>query len=200
MSILASRCIPWTVICVLHGERGHIACGDRVGFRPLSHLVAGLSRGKVSRPLWRDPAAVHSRVRRVEAQRTRRHGCSTVDSSRVCGAPSREAPQGAVAPQAATGPGSHSTGRHDMQDWYAKKTLGTLVDEAAGRWSAREALTYEGQRWSFAQLQTEVNRTARALLALGIQAGERVALWMPCLLYTSPSPRDRQKSRMPSSA
>ena len=24
--------------------------------------------------------------------------------------------------------------------------------------------------------------------------------WWPCLLYTSPSPRDRQKSRMPSSA
>ena len=27
-----------------------------------------------------------------------------------------------------------------------------------------------------------------------------VALVKPCLLYTSPSPRDRQKSRMPSSA
>ena len=29
-----------------------------------------------------------------------------------------------------------------------------------------------------------------------------VRVWMPeaCLLYTSPSPRDRQKSRMPSSA
>ena len=26
------------------------------------------------------------------------------------------------------------------------------------------------------------------------------ALFFPCLLYTSPSPRDRQKSRMPSSA
>ena len=26
------------------------------------------------------------------------------------------------------------------------------------------------------------------------------ARWLPCLLYTSPSPRDRQKSRMPSSA
>ena len=24
--------------------------------------------------------------------------------------------------------------------------------------------------------------------------------WKPCLLYTSPSPRDRQRSRMPSSA
>jgi fatty-acyl-CoA synthase len=66
-----------------------------------------------------------------------------------------------------------------MPDWYAKKTLGTLLDEAAGRWSAREALTYEGQRWSFAALQAEVDRTARAFLALGIQAGERVALWMP---------------------
>ena len=26
------------------------------------------------------------------------------------------------------------------------------------------------------------------------------AFYVPCLLYTSPSPRDRQKSRMPSSA
>ena len=29
---------------------------------------------------------------------------------------------------------------------------------------------------------------------------EYVAHYYPCLLYTSPSPRDRQKSRMPSSA
>ena len=36
------------------------------------------------------------------------------------------------------------------------------------------------------------------------QEGWRFAVWAPgavaCLLYTSPSPRDRQKSRMPSSA
>ena len=31
-------------------------------------------------------------------------------------------------------------------------------------------------------------------------AGELAELFGPCLLYTSPSPRDRQKSRMPSSA
>ena len=30
--------------------------------------------------------------------------------------------------------------------------------------------------------------------------GGRFSLWSACLLYTSPSPRDRQKSRMPSSA
>ena len=29
---------------------------------------------------------------------------------------------------------------------------------------------------------------------------ESIALFKDCLLYTSPSPRDRQKSRMPSSA
>ena len=28
----------------------------------------------------------------------------------------------------------------------------------------------------------------------------QVEMWGSCLLYTSPSPRDRQKSRMPSSA
>src|SRR4029453_353497 len=66
-----------------------------------------------------------------------------------------------------------------MQAWYEQKTLGALLDEAAARGGAREALTCEGQRWSFAELQTEVDRTARAFIALGIQAGDRVALWMP---------------------
>ena len=38
----------------------------------------------------------------------------------------------------------------------------------------------------------------QALLRSGAQAGDD--LYVSCLLYTSPSPRDRQKSRMPSSA
>ena len=38
-------------------------------------------------------------------------------------------------------------------------------------------------------------------LNLDIQEGEFLTMLGPsCLLYTSPSPRDRQKSRMPSSA
>ena len=32
------------------------------------------------------------------------------------------------------------------------------------------------------------------------EKGKNAALDLACLLYTSPSPRDRQKSRMPSSA
>ena len=45
---------------------------------------------------------------------------------------------------------------------------------------------------SVAQLYGAVNKAAFGLSQLGIGKG--------CLLYTSPSPRDRQKSRMPSSA
>ena len=35
---------------------------------------------------------------------------------------------------------------------------------------------------------------------LGFNKGDRVAVMMPCLLYTSPSPRDGLLARMPSSA
>ena len=38
------------------------------------------------------------------------------------------------------------------------------------------------------------------LVSRWLDPGETEALITPCLLYTSPSPRDRQKSRMPSSA
>ena len=47
-----------------------------------------------------------------------------------------------------------------------------------------------------------INRTMKAF-AFAIVGAEYVLRWLPrgtCLLYTSPSPRDRQKSRMPSSA
>ena len=37
------------------------------------------------------------------------------------------------------------------------------------------------------------------LAAMGVFKGN-FGVYMPCLLYTSPSPRDRTRSRMPSSA
>ena len=46
-----------------------------------------------------------------------------------------------------------------------------------------------------ADLEPTIARLIRANLIL--RRGETL---YPCLLYTSPSPRDRQKSRMPSSA
>ena len=50
-----------------------------------------------------------------------------------------------------------------MGEWFEKKTLGTLLEEAARRWGPREALFYEGQRWSFAHLmfRLQSNRPCR---------------------------------------
>ena len=61
-----------------------------------------------------------------------------------------------------------------MQAWYEQKTLGALLDEAAARWGAREALTYEGQRWSFAELQTEVDRLTAAIAQICDRPAENV--------------------------
>ena len=43
----------------------------------------------------------------------------------------------------------------------------------------------------------EANVSAPSLVTIEVVS---VIMWESCLLYTSPSPRDRQKSRMPSSA
>jgi fatty-acyl-CoA synthase len=63
-------------------------------------------------------------------------------------------------------------------DWYRKRTLGGVLDDAARRWGEREALVFESQRWTYAELNAEVDRVARALVALGVAPGENVALWM----------------------
>ena len=55
----------------------------------------------------------------------------------------------------------------------------------------REAIVHGSTRLTYKELDARSNKAANALKKLGIKN---------CLLYTSPSPRDRQKSRMPSSA
>ncbi len=63
-------------------------------------------------------------------------------------------------------------------DWYRKRTLGTLLDEAADRHADREALVFEDRRWRWADLKADTDRVAKGLIALGIAPGDRVALWM----------------------
>src|SRR5215475_6256116 len=63
-------------------------------------------------------------------------------------------------------------------DWFPKQTVGVLVDERARRDGGREALCFEGSRWTFADLARDVDAVARGLLVLGIAPGDRVALWM----------------------
>ena len=65
-----------------------------------------------------------------------------------------------------------------MGDWYPKERLGDLPADAARRWGAREALVCEGARWTYGAFDHEVDRVARGLIALGVEPGEHVALWM----------------------
>jgi fatty-acyl-CoA synthase len=65
-----------------------------------------------------------------------------------------------------------------MGDWYVKQTIGLLPERAARQWGAREALAFQGRRWTFAELDARADAVARGLIALGIAPGDKVALWM----------------------
>lgn len=62
--------------------------------------------------------------------------------------------------------------------WIEKLTFGDLIDRAAERWPEREALWFEGRRWTFAEQRDEVDRAAKALLAAGVGHGDHVCLWL----------------------
>ena len=65
-----------------------------------------------------------------------------------------------------------------MAEWFEKLKFGNLPALARERYGEREALCYGDQRWSYAEFDAEVDRTARGLIALGVEPGEHVALWM----------------------
>ena len=58
-------------------------------------------------------------------------------------------------------------------------SVGALLTQAARRFGDKTALVFEGQRWSFKQLDDASSRVASALLGLGIQAGDTVSLYSP---------------------
>jgi len=63
-------------------------------------------------------------------------------------------------------------------DWFAKRTIGSLVDDRATRDAERPALVFEGRRWTFAELAQDVDAVARGLIDLGLGPGDKVSLWM----------------------
>jgi fatty-acyl-CoA synthase len=62
-----------------------------------------------------------------------------------------------------------------------EQSLGAYLETAAKRWPDREALVvrHQGIRWSFAELDRRAGELAAGLLALGLEPGERVAIWSP---------------------
>ncbi len=60
-------------------------------------------------------------------------------------------------------------------------TIGDKFDQTVASYPDNDALIvrHQGIRWSYRELQQQVNRCARALLACGIGKEDRVAIWSP---------------------
>ena len=65
-----------------------------------------------------------------------------------------------------------------MTDWYPKRRFGDLPAEMALKFPEREALVFKQQRYTFAELSREVDRAAKGLMALGVEPGDHVSLWL----------------------
>jgi fatty-acyl-CoA synthase len=61
------------------------------------------------------------------------------------------------------------------------KTVGAVLEEAAARWPDRDALIVRQQniRLRYRELNAAVDRFANGLLALGLEAGDRIGIWSP---------------------
>ncbi|MER8024550.1 AMP-binding protein [Glutamicibacter protophormiae] len=62
-----------------------------------------------------------------------------------------------------------------------EKTIGATLQDTASRFGASEALVdaAAGRRWTWAELDADVNRLAKGLLAAGLEAGDRLGIWAP---------------------
>lgn len=60
-------------------------------------------------------------------------------------------------------------------------TIGDMLDQTTARYPDNDALIalHQGIRWTYRELQAEVNRCARAFLAIGVKRGDRVGIWSP---------------------
>jgi fatty-acyl-CoA synthase len=61
------------------------------------------------------------------------------------------------------------------------ETIGESLERTAARFGDRPAIVscHQGVRLTYAEFDGEVDRVARALLAAGLEAGERVGIWSP---------------------
>ncbi|EKF22140.1 AMP-binding enzyme family protein [Mycolicibacterium hassiacum DSM 44199] len=59
------------------------------------------------------------------------------------------------------------------------RTIPGVLDRIADRFSEHDALVTADRRLTFAELRAEVRRAAAALIDLGVDPGDRVAIWSP---------------------
>ncbi len=62
---------------------------------------------------------------------------------------------------------------------YRGLTYAQALDRLAAQWGEREALVFGGRRWTFREVRAEIDRASARLATLGLQAGDKVAIWTP---------------------
>jgi len=72
---------------------------------------------------------------------------------------------------------SYSRGATDRP--LIEQTIGAFFDEMIGRFPDKEAVVscHQGIRYTYLELQREVNRMASALLRMGLEPGDRIGIW-----------------------
>src|SRR5262245_44393 len=76
-------------------------------------------------------------------------------------------------------PGRHPGAVGETRGVAHELTVPGVVERAADRFSSAEAMVDGDERWSFGELAARVDEAARALIASGVEPGDRIALWAP---------------------
>ncbi|MEJ7796051.1 MAG: AMP-binding protein [Nocardioides sp.] len=80
-----------------------------------------------------------------------------------------------------------STARGETTPALLEETIGANLEATVARYPEREALVEvaSGRRWTWGELDADVNALARGLMAAGVEKGDRVGIWSPnCAEWT----------------
>ena len=75
----------------------------------------------------------------------------------------------------------------ELEPPLLEETIGASFERTAAAYADREALVEvaSGRRWTWAELDHDVDEVARGLLAAGLEKGDRVGIWAPnCAEWT----------------
>src|SRR5690349_10600297 len=71
------------------------------------------------------------------------------------------------------------TGHSTVAGWIGRETIREIMDRRAVEDPDHLYCTFQGRRYTFAELDDFVNRVANRLLSLGLRKGDPVAVMLP---------------------
>src|SRR2546423_594841 len=66
-----------------------------------------------------------------------------------------------------------------MAETFPPRTLGTVLQEVAARLPSKRAVVFEDVAFTYSEIRERVRTLARGLLAIGLEPGAKVGVWLP---------------------